>query len=151
MKDKKSITVKATVKLPIKEVWKLWTTPEDITQWNFASDDWCAPSAVNDLNVEGAFSYRMESKDGEMGFDFRGNYTKVEPFTLIEYEIEDGRKVSISFSENNDETLVTETFELEDQNPAEMQKNGWQAILDNFKAYAEEGSLTESESKTRHK
>jgi uncharacterized protein YndB with AHSA1/START domain len=137
MEAKTTITIEATVKAPVEKVWKTWSTPEDITQWNNASDDWHTLFAENDLRTGGKFSSRMEAKDGSMGFDFAGVYDKVIPNELIEYTIGDGRKVKITFSANGDETKVTETFEAENENPIEMQKSGWQSILDNFKKYTE--------------
>lgn len=131
------ITVKATINAPIEKVWERWTTPEHITKWAFASDDWHAPSATNDLRPGGAFSSRMEAKDGSMGFDFGGIYDTVKTNELIEYTLGDGRKVSIEFESNGDVTMVTETFDPERENPVEMQQAGWQMILDNFKKHAE--------------
>jgi uncharacterized protein YndB with AHSA1/START domain len=137
METKNIITVETTVKAPVEKVWKTWSTPEDIKQWNSASDDWHTPFAENDLRTGGKFSSRMEAKDGSMGFDFAGVYENVVPNELIEYTIGDGRKVKITFSANGNETKVSETFEAEDQNPLEMQRSGWQSILDNFKKYTE--------------
>ena len=137
MENKNSITVETTIKAPVHKVWKCWTTPEDITQWNSASDDWYTPRAENDLRKGGKFSSRMESKDGSMGFDFEGIYDEVKPNELIEYTIGDGRKVKVVFESDRDETKVTETFDAENTNPEEMQRSGWQAILDNFKKYVE--------------
>ena len=135
--DKTAITVEATVKAPVEKVWEHWTKPEHITKWCQASDDWHAPFAENDVRVEGTFKTTMAAKDGSMSFDFGGVYTGVEENKLIEYTIGDGRKVKITFSGNGDETKVMETFEPEGSNPIEMQRGGWQAILDNFKKYSE--------------
>ncbi len=131
------ITVEATINAPVQTVWKLWTSPQHITQWCAASDDWCAPRATNDLRTGGHFSTRMEAKDGSMGFDFSGSYDAVEPEHYLEYTIEDGRKVKIRFEADGDSTRVTESFEAENMHPADFQQAGWQAILDNFKKYAE--------------
>jgi uncharacterized protein YndB with AHSA1/START domain len=131
------ITVEATVNAPVKKVWEYWSKPEHITKWCFASDDWRAPHAENDLRTGGKFSSRMEAKDGSFGFDFGGVYDEVKENELIAYTIGDGRKVKITFSDEGNQTQVTETFEAETQNPVEMQKGGWQAILDNFKKYTE--------------
>lgn len=131
------ITVTATVNAPIEKVWKAWTTPADITQWCNASDDWHAPKAENDLRPGGSFSTRMEAKDGSFGFDFGGVYDEVETNKLISYSMSDGRKVKISFEGNGNETKVLETFDAETQNPVDMQRDGWQAILNNFKKYTE--------------
>jgi uncharacterized protein YndB with AHSA1/START domain len=133
----KTITVETTVKAPVEKVWKLWSLPEHITKWSNASDDWHTPTAENDLREGGKFSSRMEAKDGSMGFDFGGVYDKVKTNELIEYTMGDGRKVKISFSSKGTETKVVETFEPESTNPIEMQRGGWQAIMDNFKKYAE--------------
>ncbi|MBL6446640.1 SRPBCC family protein [Fulvivirga sp. 29W222] len=135
--EKSNITVEAMVNAPVEKVWKLWTSPDDITKWNSASDDWHTPSATNDLRVGGRFTSRMEAKDGSMGFDFGGVYSEVKSYEVIKYTMDDERKVSVLFSEEDAKTKVTETFEAEDTNSVEMQRNGWQAILDNFKKYAE--------------
>lgn len=131
------ITVETTVKAPVEKVWEFWSAPEHITKWNAASDDWHTPRAENDLRPGGKFSARMEAKDGSFGFDFGGVYDTVKQHQLIEYTIGDGRKVSVRFDGKGNETQVTETFEAEGTNPIEMQRGGWQAILDNFKKYTE--------------
>jgi uncharacterized protein YndB with AHSA1/START domain len=130
------ITVEAIVHAPIAEVWHAWTTPSDITQWNFASDDWRCPSATVDLRVGGEFSSRMEAADGSMGFDFAGTYTTVEPLRLIEAAFGD-RVMTVEFEESGDGVIVRETFDAESTHPVEMQRAGWQAILDNFKRHVE--------------
>ena len=135
---KTAITVETTVKAPVGKVWKLWTTPAHITKWNTASKDWHTPRAENDLRVGGRFFSRMEAKDGSFGFDFEGVYDEVKPNELIAYTMSDGRKVKVTFTANGAETKVTETFEPESTNSLEMQRGGWQAILDSFKKYAEE-------------
>ena len=135
--ERRVITVEAEIKAPVKKVWKLWSDPNHIIHWNKAYDDWHTPTAENDLRVDGRFLSRMEAKDGSQGFDFAGKYDKVELYKQIDYTLDDGRKVQISFVENNNETKVTESFETEDKNPVELQQTGWQAILDNFKKYAE--------------
>lgn len=134
---KKSITVEAIVKAPIQKVWASWSEPEHITKWAQASDEWHAPYADNDLRVGGKFKTTMAAKDGSVSFDFEGEYTDVQPNKLIEYIIADGRKVKIVFAGNGNETKVTETFEAEGVNDIEMQRGGWQAILDSFKKYTE--------------
>lgn len=131
------ITVKATVSADLQTVWEHWTQPEHITHWNFASDDWHCPSAVNDLKPRGAFSWRMEAKDGSFAFDYKGVYEQIVDMGKIEKELEDGRKVVITFSERDGATEVVETFDPENQNPRELQEQGWQAILNNFKKYVE--------------
>ena len=136
MENKTTITVEAAIAAPIEKVWQYWTEPQHITQWNNASEDWHTPHAENDLK-EGRFTSRMEAKDGSFGFDFSGNYTLVETNKLIEYTLDDDRKVSINFTSHGNETTVVKTFEAENMNSIELQKGGWQAILDNFKKYVE--------------
>lgn len=131
------ITVESTVKAPIEKVWKYWSDPQHIMNWCAASDDWHAPYADNDLREGGNFKTTMAAKDGSFSFDFGGVYTKVIEHEAIEYTMSDGRKVQITFSGNANETTVVETFDPESENPLEMQRGGWQAILDNFKKYTE--------------
>jgi len=131
------ITIKTSVKAPVDKVWKLWTDPVHIIKWNNASPDWHTPRAENDLRVGGKFLSRMEARDGSMGFDFSGMYEKVESLKNLEYVLDDGRKVEVSFMENGGITEVTESFEAEDMNSIELQQAGWQSILDNFRKYAE--------------
>lgn len=131
------ITVESTVNAPVEKVWEFWTTPEHIMKWNSASEDWHTPFAENDLRTGGKFASRMEAKDGSFGFDFGGVYDDVKPNEFIAYTMGDGRKTEITFTRNGGETKVVETFDAESQNPVEMQRGGWQAILDNFKKYAE--------------
>lgn len=135
--EKTVITVEALVKAPVAKVWQYWAGPEHITQWCQASDDWHAPYADNDLTTGGKFKTTMAAKDGSFSFDFEGVYSNVQAHKLIEYAMPDGRKVKIEFVDLGTETKVTESFEAESANPLEMQKGGWQAILDNFKKYAE--------------
>lgn len=135
--SKKQITVKTTVKVPVAKAWEIWSKPEHIVKWSTASPDWHTPKAENDLRTGGKFSSRMEAKDGSMGFDFGGVYDEVKPNEYIEYTIGDGRKVKIYFTTEGESTKVTETFEAENQHSIEMQQAGWQAIMDNFKKYAE--------------
>jgi len=131
------ITVETTVNAPVEKVWAYWTQPQHITKWNSASDDWHTPRAENDLRVGGSFSARMEAKDGSFGFDFGGVYDAITTNEYIEYTLGDTRKVKIIFASDGDTTKVTESFEAESQNPVEMQRGGWQAIMDNFKKYTE--------------
>jgi uncharacterized protein YndB with AHSA1/START domain len=135
---KKTITVENNVKAPVEKVWDFWSSPEHIKQWNTPSPDWHTTRAENDLRVGGRFSSRMEAKDGSVGFDFSGVYDTVKKHELIEYTLDDNRKVVVKFTANGNETYVVVTFEAEDINPVEMQQGGWQAILDSFKKYAEE-------------
>lgn len=137
MKGKKKVKVETTVEAPPDKVWSLWTESEHIKKWNQANDDWHTTKAENDLRAGGKFSSRMEAKDGSMGFDFGGIYDKVIPNEHISYTLDDGRKVIIDFAEINNGTAITETFEPEGQNSIDMQRQGWQAILDNFKKYVE--------------
>lgn len=137
MDTSKYITVSATVKSDIHDVWDTWTKPKHIEKWNSPSPDWHTPKAENDLKKRGRFSSRMEAKDGSFGFDFGGIYDEVVPNQKINYTIDDGRKVEINFEQVNDGVLVTEVFEPENQNSMDMQQQGWQAILDNFKSYVE--------------
>jgi uncharacterized protein YndB with AHSA1/START domain len=134
---KQVIRIENTVNAPVKKVWEYWTKPEHIVKWNHASDDWHSPWSKNDLREGGSFSARMEAKDGSMGFDFGGTYDAVREHQYIEYTIGDGRKVKIDFTPQNNSTQVVESFEAEDTNSLEMQRGGWQAILDNFKKYTE--------------
>lgn len=131
------ITVETSVDAPIEKIWRYWTEPEHIMRWNSASDDWHTPRAENDLSVGGTFNARMEAKDGSAGFDFEGTYTAVEENKKIEYVMDDGRRVSILFEKQDNGYRITETFDAEETNPLEMQRDGWQAILDNFKKYVE--------------
>lgn len=131
------ITVVAHINAPIEKVWEYYNLPEHITKWNNASEDWHTPRAENDLRVGGKFVFRMEAKDESMGFDFGGIYNEVEEKKLIKYTIDDGRKVVVEFSGNAKETKVVINFEAENENPVERQREGWQAILNNFKKYVE--------------
>ena len=135
--EKTLISVKTTIDAPIDLVWKCWTNPEDIVNWNNASNDWHTPRAKNDLRVGGNFSYRMEAIDGSMGFDFWGIYNVIKENKLIGFTLGDGRKVEIAFNISKNKTEVTEIFEAENTHPLENQRNGWQSILDNFKRYTE--------------
>ena len=136
-KNIKPITVQTTIQADIDKVWNYWTQPEHIINWNFASDEWCCPKAKNDLKPNGKFSWRMEAKDGSIGFDFTGDYIKIIEKEMITYKMSDGRLVSIGFSENKNEVTLSETFEAEGTNSDEQQRAGWQAILGNFKHYVE--------------
>lgn len=132
-----SVTIKTSIEAPVEKVWEFWTTPEHIKNWNKATDDWETTKAENDLRPGGKFVSRMEAKDGSMAFDFGGTYDMVDTNTLISYTLDDGRKVKIIFSSEGDITKLMESFEAENTNPIEMQQEGWQAILDNFKKYTE--------------
>jgi uncharacterized protein YndB with AHSA1/START domain len=132
-----AITIEATVNAPIEKIWKYWTEPKHIKGWAFASDDWHVPNAENDVRVDGRFTTTMAAKDGSFRFDFGGVYTRVKENKSMEYTIDDGRKVKIEFSAEGGSTRVVETFDPESENPIEMQRGGWQAILDSFKRYTE--------------
>ena len=125
------ITVETTVAAPVAEVWRAWTTPADIQQWNTASEEWHTTTASVDLRVGGNFSSRMEAKDGSMGFDFAGTYTAIVPNKLIEYSFGD-RAARVEFEAGAQSVKVRVTFDAENENPVEQQRGGWQAILDNF-------------------
>lgn len=131
------ITINTTVKSTLKHCWNAWTTPADIMQWNAANQDWHTPSSTNDLRIGGKFTSRMEAKDGSMGFDFEGTYTNIIDYQLIEYALGDQRTVIVAFKDNNGVVDITETFDAEDEHSADMQRAGWQAILDNFRQYVE--------------
>ena len=135
--EKTVITVENTINAPVEKVWECWTKPEHITQWNNASDDWHTPRAENDLRVGGSFVCRMEAKDGSFGFEFGGVYDAVRKNEYIEYTLGDGRKVNITFSAEGKTTNLVEKFEAESENSPELQRGGWQAILDKFKKYTE--------------
>jgi uncharacterized protein YndB with AHSA1/START domain len=130
------ITVETTVAAPMEKVWSAWTTPEDIKQWNAASDDWHTTAATVDLRVGGQFSSRMEAKDGSMGFDFAGTYTKIVSNKLIECEF-GHRTMTVEFIPAGDGVTVRESFDAEETHSAEQQRAGWQAILDNFARHVE--------------
>ena len=133
----RKVTIDATIDVPLARVWEAFTTPADITRWNFASEDWCCPSAEADLRVGGAYKARMEARDGSFGFDLEAVYEEVEPLKAIAMTLADGRSARTTFEAAGEGTRVTTVFDAEAQNPVEMQRDGWQAILDNFKAYLE--------------
>jgi uncharacterized protein YndB with AHSA1/START domain len=131
------IEVTATIHSTLQKVWDAWTTPEHIVKWNFASPEWCCPKASVDLKVGGQFSYTMASKDGNHQFDFLGTYSLIEEYVKLEIVLEDDRKLHVSFEQNEEDTIVTERFEPENMNDIELQRSGWQAILNEFKSYVE--------------
>ncbi|MCB0761676.1 MAG: SRPBCC family protein [Flavobacteriales bacterium] len=139
--DKERITVKAAIHAPIETVWEKWTSADHIVNWNFASDDWCCPSATSPLEVGARYTSRMEARDGSVGFDFWGTYVVIEPPVRIHTQLGDGRHVEVEFMSDGKLTQVTETFDPEDQNPIDLQRGGWQAILNNFKKYVENGEM----------
>lgn len=131
------ITVETPVHAPIARVWDTWNDPEDIVRWNSAQDDWHTTRSTVDLREGGRFLSRMEAKDGSMGFDFEGTYTRIVPHETIEYRMGDGREVAVEFIQQDGRVLVRTTFDAESENPPEMQREGWQAISDNFGRYVE--------------
>jgi uncharacterized protein YndB with AHSA1/START domain len=134
---RKKVTVQTTLSAPIDLVWQSWTTPRHIEKWNAASEDWHTLKAVNDLRNGGRFVYTMSAKDGSVSFDFSGTFLDIVKYSKIVTRLDDDRIVEVMFEEKNDEVQVTETFEIEDENSEELQRLGWQAILDNFKKYTE--------------
>ena len=140
MAEVTKITVAATVNAPVEKVWKAWNTPEDIKQWNAADPSWHTPSNEVDLRAGGKFKNRMEAKDGSFGFDFEGTYDTVDLHKEITYTMTDGRTATTLFSEQDGKTTIETTFDAETENDPEFQKQGWQAILNNFVKYVESGS-----------
>ncbi|CAN5850344.1 SRPBCC family protein [soil metagenome] len=141
MADNPIITIETNINVPVEKVWKYWTTPEDIHQWNNASTDWHTTHAENDLRIGGKFMSRMEAKDGSMGFNFGGTYDDLKVNEYLAYTLVDGRKVIIRFNASGNKTKITETFDAEMENSIELQRSGWQSILDNFRHYAERNTL----------
>lgn len=135
--NRELIHVETYILASLSKVWECWTQSEHIQNWNFASEDWACPNATNDLQVGRKFVYRMEARDGSFGFDFTGTYNEIDFEKRIKYTIDDGRKVEIIFVQVDDRVLVSESFEAENMNPVEMQREGWQAILNNFKKLVE--------------
>ena len=139
------ITIEATVAAPIEAVWRAWTTPEDIMRWNAASADWHCPAAELDLRPGGQFSYRMEARDGSMGFDFAGTFTRVIPNEVIEYSLGDERSVTVEFAASAQSVTIRETFDAESSHTAEQQRQGWQAILNNFARHVEARAIVQTD------
>lgn len=135
--EPKRIRIDTIIKKSISDVWNAWVNPDDITQWNHASDDWHCPKANSDLKVGGKFNYRMEAKDGSANFDFKGTFTKIEENQTIHFELADNRRVTVEFCQTQLGVRVVEEFEAENENPAELQRQGWQSILNNFKSHVE--------------
>lgn len=133
------ITVVATVDTDPKKAWEFWTAPKHIVKWNFASDDWHCPVAENDLRAGGKMKSRMEAKDGSFGFDFEGTYDEVIDYKKIAYSMADGRQAITSFENVDGKTKIITVFDAESTHPVEMQRDGWQAILNNYKKYVESG------------
>ena len=137
MKEPIKITVEATINAPVEKVWQAWNTPADIMQWNTPDPSWHCPSSENDLRVKGKFKNRMEAKDGSFGFDFEGTYDTVDLYKRIAYTMSDGRTADTLFAGKEGKTTLTTTFDAETVNDPEFQKQGWQAILNNFVRYVE--------------
>lgn len=134
---KPSVSIETRVTNTLEKAWASWTQPQHITQWNHASDDWFCPSAENDLRVGGRFSSRMEAKDGSFGFDFWGTHDEIVLNQFIKSTMGDGRKMEVRFILEAGSVRVIESFEIEDENSLDRQREGWQAILDNYKAHTE--------------
>ena len=135
-----NISVEAVIYAGVEKVWNFYTKPEHIIKWNTASDEWHTTKAENDLQKGGRFLSRMEAKDGSFGFDFGGVYDEIKLYELVAYTLDDGRKATITFKGEGESTIVVVAFEAETQNPIEMQKSGWQAIINSFKKYTETNS-----------
>ena len=129
------LKISTTIKGSIEHICDCWTSPKHVQQWNHASEDWHCPKATNDLRVGGSFSYTMAAKDGSFSFDFEGKYTDVKPLHRISYVMADGRKVTTEFHRRKDKVVITSVFDAENENPLEMQQEGWQSILNNFKLH----------------
>lgn len=137
MEEKKKIEVSASTNVGLEQVWDAWNNPADIVKWNAADPSWHCPKSENDLRTGGSFNNRMEAKDGSFGFDFMGTYTEVSPKSTISYVLGDGREVSTTFAESEGQTQITTVFDAETVNDPEMQRAGWQSILNNFITYVE--------------
>ncbi|TWW10442.1 activator of HSP90 ATPase [Planctomyces bekefii] len=135
--DRVKVSIEAMVDAKIEKVWECWNEPKHITKWNFAIDTWCCPRASNDLRVGGRYSARMEAKDGSFGFDFEVTYDVVDKHKKISYTMGDGRQATTTFEQQNGGVWIATVFDAEQQNEVEMQRNGWQSILNNFKKYVE--------------
>ncbi len=136
--DTTKITIQAVVAADRQKVWNCYTQPEHITKWNFATDTWHCPAASNDMRVGGKYLARMEAKDGSFAFDFEAVYNEIVDGEKFTYTMPDNREIQVSFEQTDDKTRVTVTFDPENENPVDLQRSGWQSILDNFRKYAEE-------------
>jgi len=139
--SKTLIEIQTTVNDPIEKVWQVWGAPEHILNWNHASDDWHCPKATNDLREGGRFVYTMAAKDGSVSFDFEGIYSEVKKYEVIEYTMLDGRVARVEFTKADGSTRIVEMFEPETENTEDLQRDGWQSILNNFKNYCEQTEL----------
>lgn len=131
------ISVSCSITLDKASVWKLWNSPEHVINWNFAAPEWHCPHAESDFQAGGKFSYTMAARDQSFSFEYSGVYDEIQESDVLNFTLDDGRKVTVEFVEENGVTQINEKFEPENENPLEMQRAGWQAILDNFKKYAE--------------
>ncbi len=134
---RKSVTVQTTIQASLDVVWKSWLEPRHVEKWNAASDDWHTPKAINDVREGGHFVYTMAAKDGSVSFDFSGKFEEIIEHKKIVTLLDDDRRVWVSFEQSENGVHLQETFEIEDENSEELQRMGWQAILDNFKKYTE--------------
>ena len=132
-----NIDVSVTLDLPVKEAWELYTNPLHITKWYFADSSWHAPHATNDLTIGKDFHIYMEAKDKSFGFDFSGTYKDIRIYQSLDIVLGDLRTLKVTFQENQGKTTITQLFEAEKENPIELQKQGWQAILNQLKTYSE--------------
>ncbi|MEN9742333.1 MAG: hypothetical protein RLZZ65_138 [Bacteroidota bacterium] len=139
MSEATFIKVQALIAAPIATVWDKWTQAEHVVNWNFAHESWCCPSASVDFKEGGSSNYRMEAKDGSFGFDLKASFLAIEPLQSISSALEDGRLVEVKFVSNGDQTLLEQRFQPESENSQELQEQGWQAILNQFKSYCEQG------------
>ncbi|WP_417496367.1 SRPBCC domain-containing protein [Maricaulis sp.] len=137
---RQTIMIDALVATPIDKAWQCWTQPDHITQWNFASDEWCCPNAANDLTIGGHYRARMEARDGSFGFDLEAVYNEVTEPSALGMVLTDGRSVRTVFVPEGKATRITTTFDAEAENSIDIQRDGWQAILNNFKIYVEANS-----------
>jgi uncharacterized protein YndB with AHSA1/START domain len=135
--NRKRVTVQTTIHAPMEVVWTSWLEPRHIEKWNAASDDWHTPKAINEIREGGHFIYTMAARDGSVSFDFSGTFVDIIEHKKIVTRLDDDRSVWVSFEDREEGVLLTETFEIEDENSEELQRMGWQAILDNFKKYTE--------------
>jgi uncharacterized protein YndB with AHSA1/START domain len=138
MSNEEFLEVRATINAPLDQVWDKWTQAEHVVNWNFADASWCCPKAEVDFRVGGASNYRMEAKDGSFGFDLKATFLEIEPSTFIATELEDGRKVEVKFIRGENFVVLQQRFEPETENALELQQQGWQAILHQFKSYCEQ-------------
>lgn len=138
MKNFEKVTISTKIMAPLSLVWRAWTNPDHVVNWNFAADSWHCPSATSEFKIGGKFSYRMEAKDNSFGFDFKGEFTEIKPMESLAFQLDDDRRVWVSFEQQGDEVSLVEEFEAEEVNDLDFQKQGWNTILENFKIYVED-------------